>query len=227
MSAHRPAPREAREDPGAEAVAGGLLPRSVAYAAALHAGDARPAGGPLFAHLLGTAALALDHGADEATAAAAVLHDAAERHGGQARIADIEARFGPRVARVVRGCTDHLGPGKPGWAARKREHLARLAREPGEVLLVVLADKLDGSRALLAALRARGPALWAAAKHGPEERLAHLRAFVARAGSLVAERRMDQAAALVRELDEVVAALERLQPPPTPAAAGRSGRRRR
>ena len=47
------------------------------------------------------------------------------------RLADIGARYGARVAGIVRACSDSLEPegaDKRDWEARKREHLARLGR---------------------------------------------------------------------------------------------------
>jgi (p)ppGpp synthase/HD superfamily hydrolase len=45
---------------------------------------------------------------------AALLHDAAEDHGGWVRLKDIEHNFGSNVARMVEGLSDSLAedPGK-------------------------------------------------------------------------------------------------------------------
>ncbi len=54
------------------------------------------------------AALALEYGADEEEAIAALLHDAAEDGGGEATLAEIRARFGDTVGDIVLGCSDSL-----------------------------------------------------------------------------------------------------------------------
>ena len=63
---------------------------------------------PYLAHLLGVAALVLEAGGTETEAVAALLHDSIEDAG--ASIEEIEARFGPKVAGIVRACTDDLTP---------------------------------------------------------------------------------------------------------------------
>ena len=55
---------------------------ALVFAARLHAGDIRQGTTiPYLAHLLGTASIALEHGATEDEAIAALLHDAVEDHG--------------------------------------------------------------------------------------------------------------------------------------------------
>jgi (p)ppGpp synthase/HD superfamily hydrolase len=60
---------------------------------------------PYISHLLGVASLVLDHGGDEDQAIAGLLHDAVEDVGAHQE-ALIAERFGPRVTRIVRACTD-------------------------------------------------------------------------------------------------------------------------
>lgn len=61
---------------------------------------------PYIAHLLGVASLVLEDGGNTNQAIAALLHDAVEDQGGRRRYAEIRSRFGPRVAAIVKGCTD-------------------------------------------------------------------------------------------------------------------------
>ena len=97
---------------------------------------------PYVSHLLAVAALALELGADEDQAVAALLHDAAEDQGGAPRLEEIRARFGDRVARIVADCSDWDGTGTaPSWHARKQTYIAALAAMPADSLLVILADK--------------------------------------------------------------------------------------
>ena len=111
---------------------------------------------PYAAHLLGTAGLVLDFGGDEAQAMAALLHDAAEDHGGRPRLAKIRKRFGADVARMVEDCTDTFEKEKPEWRPRKEAYIASLPGKRTRSLLVSAADKLDNARAIVAHLRAHG-----------------------------------------------------------------------
>jgi (p)ppGpp synthase/HD superfamily hydrolase len=133
---------------------------AVAYASQVHARQVRKGTRvPYVAHLLGVSSLTLEAGADEDLAIAALLHDAAEDHGGAARLADIEQRFGTRVADVVRACSDSLEPEgdrKDDWETRKREHLAHLAEASDDTLLVWMADKVHNGRAIVTDVEARG-----------------------------------------------------------------------
>ena len=87
-----------------------LTPRfeqALVYAASAHAGQTRKCTGiPYVSHLLGVASIAMEHGATEDEAIAALLHDAVEDAGGQERLDDIRSRFGETVAEIVAGCSD-------------------------------------------------------------------------------------------------------------------------
>jgi (p)ppGpp synthase/HD superfamily hydrolase len=111
---------------------------------------------PYAAHLLGTAGLVLDFGGDEAQAMAALLHDAAEDHGGRSRLARIRKRFGADVAGMVEDCTDTFEEEKPEWRPRKEAYIESLPGKRARSLLVSAADKLDNARAIVADLRAHG-----------------------------------------------------------------------
>lgn len=134
---------------------------AVGYAVVVHATQVRKGTDvPYIGHLLGVASLAVDAGGDEDHAIAALLHDAAEDHGGEARLADIRARFGPRVARIVQECSDSLTEDpdeKEGWLVRKQEHLDRLESAGRDTLLVVTADKVHNARAIVTDLQTMGP----------------------------------------------------------------------
>ena len=98
------------------------------YAVALHSAQVRKVSGePYVADLLGVCSLALDYGADEDEAIAALLHDAIEDQGGAAVGEEIGRRFGPAVLAIVRGCTDSDTIPKPPWQGRKDAFLAGLA----------------------------------------------------------------------------------------------------
>ena len=125
---------------------------AMGYAASVHAAQKRKGSDvPYLAHLLGVSSLVLEAGGDEDLAIAALLHDAAEDHGGEAQLVEIDDRFGSRVARIVRECSDSLlaeDSEKPNWETRKSEHLSRLPLASDDTLLVWTADKVHNARAL-------------------------------------------------------------------------------
>src|SRR6516164_10808507 len=88
--------------------------------------DRKKSGIPYISHLLGVASIVLDYGGDEDMGIAALLHDAAEDHGGKAMLRVIQQMFGPRVAKIVDGCTDSYGEegkAKTKWYPRKLRYL--------------------------------------------------------------------------------------------------------
>ena len=126
----------------------------------IHAGQLRKGTAtPYVSHLLAVAALVLEHGGDEDQACAALLHDAVE-DGGAEWEAAIRDGFGPRVAAIVRACTDADTRPKPPWRARKEAYLAHLAGEGPDALLVSAADKLHNARAIMSDLRTHGPGMF-------------------------------------------------------------------
>lgn len=194
---------------------------AVAWATALHAGQVRKGTGiPYVAHVIAVACIALEHGADEEVAIAAVLHDAVEDCGGERTRELIAARFGGRVARIVDGCTDATVTPKPPWAARKAGYLDHLPAAPTEVLLVSASDKLHNARAILADYRVVGEALWGRFSGGREGTLWYYRSLVA-----AYERAGRVPAALLAEFAGTVEALEaaagyRAEPHPAPLSRG-------
>jgi len=123
---------------------------------------------PYASHLLGVCALVLEHGADEDVAIAALLHDVAEDQGGEPRLADVRARFGERVARIVAQLSDSLSQDsatKAPWKERKLAYLDRLRHDDTDALLVSAADKVHNARAIVASVRAEG--IGAYARFGP------------------------------------------------------------
>src|SRR5688572_33316507 len=86
------------------------------YAVLIHAGQIRKGTEiPYVAHVLGVASIALEYGANEDEAIAALLHDAVEDGGGVDRLEDIRSRFGENVAAIVAACTDAYVVPKPPW----------------------------------------------------------------------------------------------------------------
>ena len=139
---------------------------------------------PYVSHPLGVASLALEHGADENEAIAALLHDAVEDQGGMLTARVVESSFGERVARIVLACSNTTEDGDPRPSeVRKAEHVAKLARETDpSVLLVSAADKLHNARTILQELRWESPEdrddVWARFKAAPQGVVAYYRSLV-------------------------------------------------
>lgn len=126
--------------------------RALALAVEAHDGQKRKGTEiPYLAHPMGVASIALDHGADEDQAIAALLHDAVE-DGGQHFAEIIREQFGDRVADIVEGCTDGVPDAsgvKEAWLPRKQRYITHLRHSPEDVLLVSGADKLHNARAIV------------------------------------------------------------------------------
>ena len=115
---------------------------------------------PLISHLLGTCSIALEFGADEVEAIAALLHDVLEdvEPIDEARAA--VAAFGPEVLRIVEACTDWEPDATSSWRVQKEHYIARVAQGDHSVLLVAASDKLENVRALVADLHRHGSVVW-------------------------------------------------------------------
>ena len=175
------------------------------YACIVHAGQVRKGTEiPYVSHLLAVAAIALEHGADEDEAIAALLHDAVEDCGGEPRRQDIAMRFGERVAAIVKACSDTDEMPKPPWRERKEEYIAHLAEADPSVLLVSACDKLHNARAIVADLREQGDEVWGRFKGKRDGSLWYYRELV------TTFRRRDEHRQLVDELDRVVSTMEQL-----------------
>src|SRR5512146_557061 len=77
------------------------LLRALEAAALMHAGQTKKGTSvPYLSHLLGTCSIALEHGADEDEAIAALLHDAIEDVEPAAEAREVVWSFGARVGRI-------------------------------------------------------------------------------------------------------------------------------
>ena len=178
--------------------------QALVYAAELHADQIRKGSKvPYISHLLGVASIALEYGADEDEAIAALLHDAIEDQGGETVRGEIRTRFGERVTEIVDGCTETDITPKPPWAERKKAYIARLANASPSVRLVSLADKLHNVRSILKDYRTQGDVLWNIFKGGKEGTLWYYR-------SLVTAFHQAGSTPMVVELDRLVTELEGL-----------------
>jgi (p)ppGpp synthase/HD superfamily hydrolase len=120
---------------------------------------------PYMAHVMSVSALALEHGADEDVAIAALLHDTVEDSvDGAVTLEVIQQEFGGRVARIVMACSDAVavpGKPKPEWRERKERYLQHLDSDAdADVLLVSACDKIHNASSILADLRSEGDVVW-------------------------------------------------------------------
>jgi len=156
-------------------------------------------------HLLGTCSIALEYGADEVEAIAALLHDAIEDGEPTAAARATVWSFGPDVGRIVEGCTVSDTHPKPPWRRRKEKYLASLATRDRSTLLVSASDKLHNAHSIVGDLRGIGDRVWERFSASKQETLWYYR-------SLVTAYRANPAhtQALVDELDRMVTEMETL-----------------
>ena len=156
-------------------------------------------------HLLGVAAIVIQHGGGEDEVIAALLHDAVEDQGGLPRLDEIREKFGERIARIVDGCTDsyEVSGEKREWGERKRAYIEKVAGAPEDIRLVSATDKLANAREVLADFRVEGDAVFNRFQGRKQGTMWYYRA-------LVNVFRKAGAGPLVEELDRVVAELESL-----------------
>ncbi|MBS7790090.1 HD domain-containing protein [Roseococcus sp. SDR] len=179
------------------------LAEAAALAFRLHADQRRKGTSiPYLAHLMAVSALVLEHGGDQDQAVAALLHDAIEDCGAEHE-ATIAERFGPRVAGIVRACTDAEVIPKPPWRARKEAYLAHLDHTGADALLVSACDKLHNARAIVEDLREHGPAMMSRFNAGRDGTLWYYRSLADAFTRLLPGR-------LAGELSRAVDEMERL-----------------
>jgi len=183
---------------------GPRLQRAFRYAAEKHAGQTRKQTAvPYLSHLMAVASLVLEAGGDEDMAIAALLHDVVEDCGGMPRLREIRKQFGPRVAKIVEGCTDSFGEPKPEWIERKKDYLREVKHADAETRLVSASDKLHNVRTILADYRQDGEAIWRRFSGKKGGTLWYYRA-------LSDEYRRRNPNRITRELEIAVAELERV-----------------
>ncbi|OGS52108.1 MAG: GTP pyrophosphokinase, partial [Erythrobacter sp. RIFCSPHIGHO2_12_FULL_63_10] len=126
-----------------------LLNRAYVYTVQKHGTQTRASGDPYFSHPVEVAGLMTDLKLDQETIITALLHDTVEDT--LATIEDIEANFGPEIARLVDGVTKlskiETMPEDERAAENLRKFLLAMS-EDIRVLLVKLADRLHNMRTL-------------------------------------------------------------------------------
>ncbi len=126
-----------------------LLNRAYVYSVVKHGSQKRASGDPYFSHPIEVAGLMTDLKLDEATIVTALLHDTIEDT--LATIEEVEANFGPEIARLVDGVTKLSKIETLTENERAAENLRKFFLAMSEdlrVLLVKLADRLHNMRTL-------------------------------------------------------------------------------
>ena len=182
-----------------------LISEALSIAVKAHHGQMRKGTNiPYIAHPMGVASIALEFGANETQAVAALLHDVLEDGGPE--FADvIRNAFGEEVLAIVDGCTDGYpdeNGQKADWWDRKKFYIEHLANAPDEVLLVSGADKLHNARAIISDLQETGDSVFDRFKAGKDGTLWYYRSL--------AEVFLNRGVPLARQLDAAVSQLEQL-----------------
>ncbi|WP_027483247.1 HD domain-containing protein [Deinococcus pimensis] len=179
-------------------------------------------GTPYLAHLMGVASLALEFGASEDEAIAALLHDALEDGPANTGLtpyairAQLRERFGEEVLAIVEACTDdspNPGEAKRPWRERKEAYVRALASKSGGARLVAASDKLYNARAILTDFHALGDSVFERFSASKGETLWYYRAVTAALQPRDGER--EEYVQLVSELERTVDRLVELASPTT------------
>jgi GTP diphosphokinase / guanosine-3',5'-bis(diphosphate) 3'-diphosphatase len=126
-----------------------LLNRAYVYAMKAHGAQTRASGDPYISHPLEVAAILTNLKLDDATIAAALLHDTIEDT--DATRAEIDKLFGPEIGRLVDGLTKLKRLELVSKEAKQAENLRKLLlaiADDVRVLLIKLADRLHNMRTL-------------------------------------------------------------------------------
>jgi GTP diphosphokinase / guanosine-3',5'-bis(diphosphate) 3'-diphosphatase len=126
-----------------------LLNRAYVYAMKAHGEQTRASGDPYFSHPLEVAAILTDLKLDDATIAAALLHDTIEDT--SATRSEIDQMFGADIGALVEGLTKLKKLDLVTKEAKQAENLRKLLlaiADDVRVLLVKLADRLHNMRTL-------------------------------------------------------------------------------
>src|SRR5476649_2632395 len=126
-----------------------LLNRAYVYAMKAHGEQKRASGDPYFSHPLEVAAILTDLKLDDATIAAALLHDTIEDT--PTTRAEIDQLFGPDIGHLVEGLTKLKRLDLVSREAKQAENLRKLLlaiADDVRVLLVKFADRLHNMRTL-------------------------------------------------------------------------------
>jgi len=144
-----------------------LTDEALRYAAEAHSGQTRKGHEtPYVVHPVAVGRELERYGADDALVAAGFLHDTVEDT--DTTLDDIEDAFGPEVADLVDGASEH--DKSAPWEERK-EHTHTYLREEAayDTVLVSCADKLDNIRSMRKEYETIGKDLWDRFERGAED----------------------------------------------------------
>jgi guanosine-3',5'-bis(diphosphate) 3'-pyrophosphohydrolase len=126
-----------------------LINRAYVFSMQAHGSQKRASGDPYYSHPIEVAGILTDLHLDDETIATAILHDTIEDT--VATHAEIEAKFGPNIARLVDGVTKLSKIEAQTESQRAAENLRKFLLAMSDdirVLLVKLADRLHNMRTL-------------------------------------------------------------------------------
>ncbi len=126
-----------------------LIDRAYVYSAQVHHGQVRLSGEPYLSHPLSVADILADMHLDEVSVAAGLLHDVVEDT--HATIREIEAMFGPDLARIVSGVTKISAITIKSHQERQAESIRKMILAMADdlrVILIKLADRLHNLRTI-------------------------------------------------------------------------------
>lgn len=140
-----------------------LVSAAMHFAIDAHNGEKRKGDGRLAVlHELEAAAIVASITQDEATIAAAALHDTVEDAG--VTIEEIEEKFGKRVAQLVASETENKRrdlPAADTWRIRKEEAVSLLQKTDDiSVKMIFLGDKLSNMRSFYILKQREGDSMW-------------------------------------------------------------------
>lgn len=155
--------------------------KALVYATRLHV-NRNGSAMSYISHLLSVSGIAIEYGADEDEAIAALLHgsinDAGEK--GVAKVREeIQKLFGDKVLEIVNGLTDTDVYPIPSLPGQKEAYLAHLRSSSSSVRFILAADKLQNARCILKDYRELGEDIWSRFKGGREGTLWYYSALIA------------------------------------------------
>jgi (p)ppGpp synthase/HD superfamily hydrolase len=130
---------------------------------------------PYMGHLMEVAGMVQANGGDDITVAAALLHDAIEDQGPHVREM-VREQLGQPVLDIIEACTENDQLPRPSWRQRKEAYMRQIEMASVPALLVMVADKLQNSRALVRRLKVQGAVGWG--NPSREEKLWYLQRLV-------------------------------------------------
>ncbi|MCQ6281901.1 HD domain-containing protein [Bacillus sp. EB600] len=120
---------------------------------------------PYITHPVAVGMILMKAGYGDDLVAAGILHDTVEDT--PLTLADIEESFGPKIAKIVEGCSE---PDKSlPWEERKNHTIEFLKTAPLETRAVVSADKLHNIRSIIDDYEQQGEEVWNKFKRGRDQ----------------------------------------------------------